>query len=55
MFDADRFKQINDTLGHAAGDLALQAIGRLCSEIWRQPDIVARLGGRGVRCADKGR
>jgi diguanylate cyclase (GGDEF)-like protein len=45
MFDADRFKQINDTLGHAAGDLALQAIGRLCSEIWRQPDIVARLGG----------
>jgi diguanylate cyclase (GGDEF)-like protein len=45
MFDADRFKQINDTLGHAAGDLALQTIGRLCSEIWRQPDIVARLGG----------
>jgi diguanylate cyclase (GGDEF)-like protein len=45
MFDADRFKQINDTLGHAAGDLALQTIGSLCSEIWRQPDIVARLGG----------
>jgi diguanylate cyclase (GGDEF)-like protein len=45
MFDADRFKQINDSLGHAAGDLALQTIGRLCSEIWRQPDIVARLGG----------
>ena len=45
MFDADRFKQINDTLGHAAGDLALQTIGRLCSEIWHQPDIVARLGG----------
>ena len=45
MFDADRFKQINDTLGHAAGDLALQTIGRLCSEIWHQADIVARLGG----------
>ena len=45
MFDADRFKQINDTLGHAAGDLALQTIGTLCSEIWRQPDIAARLGG----------
>jgi diguanylate cyclase (GGDEF)-like protein len=45
MFDADRFKQINDTLGHAAGDLALQTIGRLCSEIWHKPDIVARLGG----------
>jgi diguanylate cyclase (GGDEF)-like protein len=44
-FDADRFKEINDTLGHAAGDLALQTIGRLCSEIWHQPDIVARLGG----------
>jgi diguanylate cyclase (GGDEF)-like protein len=45
MFDADRFKQINDTSGHAAGDLALQTIGRLCSEIWHQPDVVARLGG----------
>jgi diguanylate cyclase (GGDEF)-like protein len=45
MFDADRFKHLNDTHGHAAGDLALQTIGRLCSDAWPRPDIAARIGG----------
>ena len=43
--DVDRFKSINDTLGHEAGDAVLCAIaGRLRSNV-RESDLVARLGG----------
>src|SRR5690606_33140439 len=43
--DIDRFKDINDTHGHAAGDAVLHAFGqRLCSCV-RETDLVARLGG----------
>jgi len=45
IFDIDRFKQINDTYGHAAGDRALQMIARVCADSWSAPDIVARIGG----------
>jgi diguanylate cyclase (GGDEF)-like protein len=45
MFDADRFKQINDTFGHAAGDHALQMVASVCNEMWKPSDIVARIGG----------
>jgi diguanylate cyclase (GGDEF)-like protein/PAS domain S-box-containing protein len=45
MIDLDGFKEINDTLGHAAGDLVLQAVAYRISERMRDTDLVARLGG----------
>ncbi len=45
LVDLDRFKQANDTFGHAVGDALLCAVsGRLCA-VMRDGDIVARLGG----------
>jgi diguanylate cyclase (GGDEF)-like protein len=45
FIDIDRFKEINDTLGHAGGDQALAAIAKLCLAQIRAIDIFARLGG----------
>jgi diguanylate cyclase (GGDEF)-like protein len=45
MIDLDGFKEVNDTLGHGAGDLVLEAVAGLLSERVRDTDIVARLGG----------
>jgi diguanylate cyclase len=45
MFDLDRFKEINDTLGHSMGDLMLKEIGPRVSGTVRQGDTLARLGG----------
>jgi diguanylate cyclase (GGDEF)-like protein/PAS domain S-box-containing protein len=45
MLDLDHFKHINDSLGHAAGDQALIAVGRALKRRMRKTDIIARLGG----------
>jgi diguanylate cyclase len=45
LLDADRFKAVNDTAGHAMGDAVLRAIGATLMVVARPPDVVARLGG----------
>src|SRR5690606_28768852 len=43
--DLDRFKQINDTLGHAAGDAMLVHVARVLGEAVEPGDFIARVGG----------
>lgn len=45
MLDVDHFKNVNDRLGHAAGDRALQAMTASIGRILRSSDILARYGG----------
>jgi diguanylate cyclase (GGDEF)-like protein/PAS domain S-box-containing protein len=43
--DVDKLKTINDTQGHAQGDLALKEVSIILKRIFREADIIARIGG----------
>jgi len=45
FIDADRFKNINDTLGHAAGDRVLRELGSRIAASVRSSDLIGRMGG----------
>ena len=50
LFDLDRFKEVNDTAGHQAGDLVLQAFCDLVAASLRPGDLFGRLGGEEFAC-----
>lgn len=54
MLDLDKFKQVNDTLGHPEGDELLIKTSKLLKEIFREEDIIGRLGGDEFVCFAKG-
>lgn len=56
LLDLDRFKEVNDTLGHAAGDAVLVDVGRRIAPLLTPDDVLARLGGDEfalLQCVDR--
>ena len=49
MFDIDRFKEVNDTLGPSVGDELLQAVAQRLKRRLKGVDMIARIGARRVR------
>lgn len=45
VMDIDHFKRVNDTHGHATGDLVLESLARILRQCTRDADLVARMGG----------
>jgi diguanylate cyclase (GGDEF)-like protein len=45
FIDLDNLKYVNDTFGHAHGDIAIKSIARILSAVFRKTDILARMGG----------
>ncbi|WP_395374800.1 diguanylate cyclase domain-containing protein [Marinicella sp. W31] len=45
VFDLDRFKQVNDTYGHNAGDKALKRVSHAAKKLLQNNDVIARFGG----------
>lgn len=49
ILDADKFKSVNDTYGHEAGDRVLKALSDVCRTQLRDVDVFGRFGGEGSR------
>lgn len=45
MLDLDKFKEVNDAMGHSVGDELLKAVGQRLSSIMRKSDTISRIGG----------
>ncbi|WP_052769084.1 GGDEF domain-containing protein [Aurantiacibacter marinus] len=45
ILDIDRFKRVNDTYGHPAGDEVIKAVGQVATQMMRDQDVIGRLGG----------